>query len=68
MLLLADVEERPGFSAPWPRCLASGEMSTTMPTALLGSDWRDTDCDVVRKLLLGLVLSMKDSGLEAEEM
>lgn len=44
MLLLADVDERPAFSTPWPRwgpTLAGGEMSTTMPTALLGSEGRD---------------------------
>ena len=40
MLLLADVEERPAFSVPWPR-FAGGAISTTMPTALLGSEGRD---------------------------
>lgn len=44
MLLLEDVEERPAFSTPWPRWwpfLAGGDISTTMPTALLGSEGRD---------------------------
>lgn len=37
-----------------------------MPTALLGSDGRDPDCDVDRYPLLGLVLIIQESGLEAE--
>lgn len=51
MLLLADVEDRPAFSVPWPRgcpLLAGGAMSTTMPTALLGSKGRDRVGDVDR--------------------
>lgn len=51
MLLLADVEERPAFSVPWLRgwpFLAGGEISTTKPTALLGSEGRDTGGDVDR--------------------
>ncbi len=51
MLLLADVEERPAFSVPWPRWwpfLPGGEISTTMPTALLGSEGRDGVGDVDR--------------------
>ena len=38
MLLLVDVDERPALSIRW--FLAGGEMSTTMPTALLGSEGR----------------------------
>lgn len=51
MLLLVDVEERPAFSMPWLRwwpLLAGGEMSTTMPTALLGSEGRGKVGDVDR--------------------
>jgi len=68
MPLLADTEERPAFSAaaPWPR-LAGGEMSTTMPTARLGSAGRDAGCVAARKPLLpGLAPNTKDSGLDAE--
>lgn len=51
MLLLADVEERPAFSMPWPDLdpfLAGGAMSTTMPTALLGSEGRERGGEVDR--------------------
>ena len=47
MLLLEEEEEddeRPDLSAPGPRCwpgLAGGAMSTSMPTARLGSEGRD---------------------------
>lgn len=50
MLLLADVDERPAFST-LPRCaalLAGGQMSTTIPTALLGSAGRGRVGDVDR--------------------
>lgn len=62
MLLLEDAVERPALSAPWP-FLAAGQMSTTMPTVLLGSDERGAG--VAWKPRLGLVLITKDSGLEA---
>lgn len=42
MLLFAAVDERPAFSTPprWVVLLAGGQMSTTIPTALLGSAGR----------------------------
>lgn len=50
MLLLAEVEERPAFSTPprWVAFLAGGQMSTTIPTALLGSAGRGRVGDVDR--------------------
>lgn len=71
ILLLAEVDERPAFSAPFPPLgplLLGGAISTTMPTALLGSEGRGGVGDAERKPPptppLGLVL-MQDSGLEA---
>lgn len=51
VMLLFAVVERPAFSMPWPRWwpfLAGSEISTTMPTALLGSEGRDGVGDVDR--------------------
>lgn len=48
---LLEDEARPVFSRPWPRCwglLAVGGTSTTIPTALLGSEGRDRAGDVDR--------------------
>lgn len=45
MLLFEDVDERPVFSA-LRGFLAGGAMSTTIPTARLGSDGRDSGGDV----------------------
>lgn len=58
MLLFADAEERPVFSAPEPR-FAGGAMSTTMPTARLGNKGREAGGDVDMGLLL-----IRDSGEE----
>lgn len=50
MLLLADVDERPAFSVPprWVPLFAGGQMSTTIPTARLGSVGRGRVGDVDR--------------------
>lgn len=50
MLLLADVDERPAFSTPprWVALFVGGQMSTTIPTALLGSAGRGRVGDVDR--------------------
>lgn len=66
MLLLADAEARPVFSAAGLR-LAGGAMSTTMPTARLGSEGRDRAGD--ENPLLGLLLRQESEGEpDPEEM
>jgi len=62
MLLLEEADERPDRSLPG---LAGGAMSTSMPTARLGSEGRDAGGEKDRYPPLEPSL-MHDSGLEAE--